>query len=376
MVSIDCLSLYYLGKSLNLTAASQNMIQNGDCCFFTGVTCTSTTNGLRISSIVWDYKATSNFQENLSGNLNITAMKSLDFLLRFSASNQRLSGTLPPFKNISNVLNFFIIDNNQINGTINDLNQLSIFSANSNYLEGSIPAFTTRLVQFSASNNFLSGKLPTMAKPLATLNIHHNNLEGTFPPIPNSLNIIIVDHNSFTGNIKVGTPIQFLVQNNFFTSVDIIDSSLLTNCNLSSNFLSTNDVLMLPAICEKNGMLTTTSFIENLPSTTLEDIISVDSFFTALEIETYESSFEFSMTTIEDWSSEAIFTESTSMLLPAEIPPQEAELSSTDVLVGLGVISIVLIIVLALLYNHSKKKRAEFNKVLLEVDAKNPNGFV
>ncbi|CUI15067.1 GP46-like surface antigen, putative [Bodo saltans] len=128
-------------------------------------------------------------------------------LTELSASNNRLSGTLPTFSNIVTLL----LANNSFSGTLSILDQragLQSIDVSLNNLSGSLPNLSSAssLILVNLSHNRFSGSL-TLAASLSSLKVFDvacNSLSGTLPAWSSSLSLANVNvscGNRFTGTV-------------------------------------------------------------------------------------------------------------------------------------------------------------------------------
>jgi Leucine-rich repeat (LRR) protein len=173
---------------------------------------------------------------------------SINFITKlkyFSLSDNQLSGSIPNlnFPNLQ-VLNLY---RNQLTGTIPnfDLPNLQSLSLSSNQLTGTIPNFNMPNLQFlSLYLNQLSGPIPDFALPnLRNLVLHYNRLTGTIPNfnLPN-LQILLLTENQLTGtipNFNLPNLITISIGSNQLTgTIPNFNLPNLQNLYLSRNQLS------------------------------------------------------------------------------------------------------------------------------------------
>ncbi len=129
---------------------------------------------------------------------------SLPKLQEFRVNNNGFTGNLPDFSNLPD-LRFLYIDGNDLDGNIPDfanLPNLEEFHCDRNNLDGSIPDFTNlpALVDFECKRNELSGPIPdfTNLPALTSFDCADNQLSGCFPAF-------VCDLTSFnaTGNLQL-----------------------------------------------------------------------------------------------------------------------------------------------------------------------------
>ncbi|KAJ9678533.1 hypothetical protein PVL29_020656 [Vitis rotundifolia] len=131
--------------------------------------------------------------------------------LHMSTSN--ISDVIPHwFWNLTSLIYFFNISNNQITGTLPNLSskfdQPLYIDMSSNYLEGSISELPSVLGLLDLSNNKFSGSIAllcTIANTyLVYLDLSNNSLSGELPncwPQWKSLIVLNLENNQFSGNI-------------------------------------------------------------------------------------------------------------------------------------------------------------------------------
>jgi Leucine-rich repeat (LRR) protein len=108
---------------------------------------------------------------------------------QISLENNNLSGTLPSTLNQLSQLSVFSATSNKLSGSVpslDGLTQLSRVFLDRNGLSGAIPALTglTSLQSFTVSDNQLSGSIPLLAGlDLREFNVSSNQLSGSIPPL-------------------------------------------------------------------------------------------------------------------------------------------------------------------------------------------------
>ena len=211
--SIDCLNVINLARGLDMQTAqagiwSQLQI---DCCNVgAGITCTSQ----RVTQIDWHNKG-------LSGVINGTAIPSLVTLL-FLFTNQ-ISGNVPSA--LPNVIQYLDLSNNLLTGSIPTVYPLSLKEL---YLE----------------NNKLSGDLPAFPPNLICLHL-------AYPGYP--------DGNRFSWTLRLNTPIEIYINDNWITDVILTDRTQMTsNCDLSYNPMLGNPNIAVLTMCARNGLYSAT----------------------------------------------------------------------------------------------------------------------
>lgn len=147
-----------------------------------------------------------------SGELDADCIAKMTKLTTFSASSNKLSGSLPAFSSDHSNLNFVHLEQNMFSGSIPDsykaISKLTYLGLSRNQLEGEL------------SEAFLSGLVQ-----LYQLDLSYNKLSGSFPKIPSSLadlRLLDVANNAFTGDISEQLDtIQSMIHESTSSTVDI-----------------------------------------------------------------------------------------------------------------------------------------------------------
>ncbi|XP_034710219.1 receptor-like protein EIX2 [Vitis riparia] len=154
-------------------------------------------------------------------------------LMHLDISTSDISDVIPDwFWNLTSLIYFFNISNNQITGTLPNLSSKfdrSLYiDMSSNYLEGSISELPSVLQLLDLSNNKFSGStallctVPTTS--LVYLDLSNNSLSGELPncwPQWKSLTVLNLENNKFSGKIPES-----------FGSLQLIQTLHLRNNNL------------------------------------------------------------------------------------------------------------------------------------------------
>jgi len=131
----------------------------------------------------------------------------LSSLKYFNASNNILSGSIPPLTALS-ALEYFDVSDNSFSGTIpvlTGLTHLHEFDVSQNLLGGTMPSLSdlTELRRLDISNNGITGSMPLLdgMASLQHLVVSTNGLSGSVPSLANlhQLKEIRIDSNLFTG---------------------------------------------------------------------------------------------------------------------------------------------------------------------------------
>jgi len=142
-------------------------------------------------------------------NGSIPSLSSLTNLLVFDASWNQLTGPIPTLSGLT-VLQDFRIYNNQLTGSIpplSSLDSLSFFYGNDNQFTGSIPPLNglASLRGLTLHNNQLTGSIPALTNlsNLEWFSVSGNQLTGAIPSLSGlaSLHIFTVDNNYLSGNV-------------------------------------------------------------------------------------------------------------------------------------------------------------------------------
>ena len=192
---------------------------------------------------------------NLNGSINGTAIpRTLD---RLDAQINKLTGALPI---LPNTQSYVLIHDNKMNGSVVLPPSLQSFRATGNSFSGSLPSipnslnlfevdrnrFTGNITKYAAhfdvADNLLTGALPsTMPNILRFLYVEGNLLSGEVHlSFPSSLqnfrvNVQGKSTNFLSGSLTFQKPVQILLYNNSFSSVVIVDSTSLNQCDLRLN---------------------------------------------------------------------------------------------------------------------------------------------
>eukprot|EP01040_Poterioochromonas_malhamensis_P005021 gene5021-5384_t len=180
-------------------------------------------------------------------------------MVSFNIASNTFTG-LSPSGNWS-ILTEYIVYNNYLSGSINDIlsqsNFLNLFEISNNYLTGSIPlwfANKNQLGYVNMTSNFLTGSLDQLFgnkiffPDLTQLSLSHNDFSGTIPDTIfqiSHLHGIFLNDNRLSGTLP-GSISQLhelevlLVQNNLLTGnfPAILSSPSLENVDISNNLLS------------------------------------------------------------------------------------------------------------------------------------------
>jgi hypothetical protein len=249
-------------------------------------------------------KSFSCLNNKLSGS--IPDFTNLPNLIYFNCLSNKLSGSIPDFKNLPN-LNFFICVSNQLSGSIPDFsalpnlaefycsyNQLSgsipdfknlpilsYLDCGNNQLSGSIPDFKNlpKLLYFICNNNQLSGSIPDFKNLpiLSYLDCGNNLLTGNLPKIK-STTFIDLSKNNFVGcipNEYCLNPIKYIKNDSLIINGEIIvDRDTICRVNISQNpkLPFQGDI---EKFCENGGISTGAPCDDGL-ATTIEDHILQD----------------------------------------------------------------------------------------------------
>ncbi|CAK7329175.1 unnamed protein product [Dovyalis caffra] len=153
-----------------------------------------------------------------------------DSLEVFDASNNQITGAIPPFKFVVS-LRILRLGSNQLSGSLPEAllqdssTVLTELDLSLNQLEGPVGSITsTTLKKLNISSNKLSGPLPTTVGHCAIIDLSNNMLSGNFSRIQNWGNyveVIQLSSNSLTGTLPNQTS-QFLR----LTTLNISNNSL------------------------------------------------------------------------------------------------------------------------------------------------------
>ena len=212
-LSVDCPDLINLAKGLNMHLTAPNTYDSVvlDCCDTpnTKVTCTND----RATVLWWN-------DLNLNGKINGTAIPS----------------TLTNLNLFSNFITGF--DPVLLPDSIKLVNLWDNYLVN---LPLNIPA---NCEEFVVPGNLIVGELPPI--PLTLLRLW---LTSSMYP----------RYNKISGTIKLTKPFEIRVQNNSFTSIEIIDTTLLVgNCDISNNPLLGHPSISNLGFCTQNSLFANT----------------------------------------------------------------------------------------------------------------------
>lgn len=157
----------------------------------------------QISGVIPNFSHISNLLYfDCSSNLlsgSIPDFDNLIELLQFRCANNQLTGSIPDFSNMPN-LEEFRCQSNQLNDFIpnfSNLTNLSIFRCTENKLIGNIPNFTNlpNLIHLYCGENLLTGEIPNFSNlpQLVRLICNNNLLEGNIPEFTNLNNVSIIN---------------------------------------------------------------------------------------------------------------------------------------------------------------------------------------
>eukprot|EP00834_Sanchytrium_tribonematis_P005624 NODE_353_length_8928_cov_0.455204.p4 type:complete len:232 gc:universal NODE_353_length_8928_cov_0.455204:7105-7800(+) len=209
-------------------------------------------------------------------------------------------------------LTLFQADSNKFNESLpNFPNSLNVLNLGSNLLIGNIPKLPNELLQLFLYDNLLSGSLmQNWPLKLTSLNIKLNDLNGTFPSQPLKLcDTINISFNRFNGCLNVPLMCTFCtlasnqfqnliifqkpqimnIRDNQFNNVSIIDTSKLIGCQLDNNpLLNVIGNLTFASKCTKSGLFADTSnftcpLISNIVTT--DDLTKTTASFTTVQSE-------------------------------------------------------------------------------------------
>ena len=228
-VSVDCPNLISFASGLGIQSrqpAIWTQIQD-DCCIASGITCVNQ----RITHIIWNSKSLNGF---INGAFLPATLTNLGLALN------QLTGIVP-----------VLLPSN-----------LTYLYLSSNLLTGSIPANLPRKLQFLyVYNNQMSGSIPaTLPTTLNTLTAEQNLFTGDLSTFPAALQNIYLGYagrpgTHFTGTLRLTTPIEIFINDNWITDIIIQDTSQLTsNCDLSNNPLLGNLNIAVLTMCTKNAL--------------------------------------------------------------------------------------------------------------------------
>ena len=202
--------------------------------------------------------------------------------------------------------------------TCDSNNRVTIISWNNMNLNGTIngTALPAKLLELHVFRNQLVGKLPSIWPPLLKqLDIDGNYLGGDVPLFPDSLNFLCLgwpdNFNYFTGTVKIFKPTHLWINNNWITDIQIADTSLLADCDLSNNPLLGNPNVASLNMCIRNNLYnssnlpitTKTSGTQTMSKTRFSTFLSMSAYkykSTLIHsISTYKSAFFHSVTTFK-----------------------------------------------------------------------------
>ena len=171
--------------------------------FSAGIIPNSITSLTKLSSIIaYNCGLTGTLPENIG---NLTDVRNLDL------HNNGMTGSIPGSLGSMTNLKKLFLEDNDFTGTIPDstsqLTELQRFFANDNALIGPIPDYSSfsKLKLIVLANNTLTGSMPAFSSPvLEFLALHNNALSGNIPDIiftSEPLRIVYLNNNTFTGPI-------------------------------------------------------------------------------------------------------------------------------------------------------------------------------
>ena len=162
-----------------------------------------------------------------------------------------------------------------INGTAIPVTVTKLFLFN-NVLNGTIPSdLPSGLASLALDNNKLTGKIPlSLPAGLKMLHASGNSLSGDLPIFPLTLDHLMLGYpgrhpNQLTGTLRLNSPIEIYINDNWITDVVVQDSSHIdpSSCDLSNNPLYGNPNILSLTVCIKNGLYNASSLPNTLIST-------------------------------------------------------------------------------------------------------------
>ena len=271
-VSVDCPNMVNLAGGLGMPGinlAIWNSLQN-DCCSAAGVVCVSehvteiqwyglglngVINGTAIPSSVTVFDLSRN---QVSGSIPQNLPAGLSYL---QLAANYLSGGLPP--SFPSALTYLSLGLNGLTGSIPSApfpSTLGVVSFGGNYLSGSIPDnLPTGLQELILDHNYLTGAIPSLPNGLVNLYLYSNRLSGDLPIFPPTIRLLRLGYpgkpgNQFSGSLKLNSPVELHINDNWIADIFIQDTRQLSACDLSNNPLLGNPNLVNLTMCTKNAL--------------------------------------------------------------------------------------------------------------------------
>ena len=299
----DCLILSNIGIGIGF-----NSVDEEKCCIVNSDTLNCDENG-RITNINWNgYGLEGTFDNAI---FNLTKLQVLDW------SSNRLQGSLTrigeslqylylgdnyltgPIPNIPDGLQVLSLFENRMNGSLptlpDSLYGVDIsynnfvgrlpdkWSANLSFVDvgncnfiGELPEFPYNMTIFYADHNLLNGTLPKFNPNLLSLNIEFNKfnttvpelpqymeiflasssgIHGTLSTIPDSMSILDLSDNQIFGNIQINEPEIVYLQWNLLTGISIKNTDSMSRCDISGNPVFYDQIKTIAPFCRINGIL-------------------------------------------------------------------------------------------------------------------------
>eukprot|EP00834_Sanchytrium_tribonematis_P008354 NODE_953_length_2919_cov_1.032979.p1 type:complete len:791 gc:universal NODE_953_length_2919_cov_1.032979:440-2812(+) len=152
------------------------------------------------------------------------------------------------------------------------LETLIINHVNLNQSFPTLPS-TLKILRLTYCNLF--GRVPELPPNLQELQIQGNNLTGPLPLFPASLKILVLgdiahDGNIFNDKLTLQNPTRLVLGDTGIYDVQLKNTSLLTNCDLSFSPLQNNTNIANYTMCKKY-------YLKNMPENLTQNTVTQDS---------------------------------------------------------------------------------------------------
>ena len=147
-----------------------------------------------------------------------------------------------------------------------------------NAITGRIPqSWPANLTVLSVGNNRLTGSIPIVwPEGLVKIHLDSNYLYGDISNIPSEVKILNLGypgrqiHSHFTGKLVLNKPTNVLLNDNWITDINILNSSFLTSCDISNNPLLGNPNIVNLTMCIQNHLYDAIALQDAAPTVTVE----------------------------------------------------------------------------------------------------------
>ena len=257
-ISVDCPNMINLGKGFNMSPAQMTQLQT-NCCTASGVTCDG---NLRVTEIDW-------YGFSLTGSINGSAIPSTVTSIEFGAN--RIAGTIPTNLPVG-LTSLSLYWNVHLTGPLPSLLPPSIqmLDVSWNAINGTLPTVIPNSLSYLfVHENLLYGAIPQFSNNLRYLWMNANYFYGDISHLPQTLTNVYLGFTAgdnmanfqpqFTGTLTLNRPDTLRINLNYITNVVILDTSVLTTCELSQNPLLGNPNLVALTMCAQIGLYSAAS---------------------------------------------------------------------------------------------------------------------